>query len=739
MKKYCRPIQDIFYVIVSIQVAICALICINYLGFQIPLLRQIIGFIYLLFVPGLLILGILNPKKMQPLESILYTVGLSISILFFLGASLNAISPYIGISRPISLIPLISTIVLANICLYFMGTMHGNRNAFYDITKYVRRLPLNPLLFLSLMPFISIFGTYLANYHHNNYLQLLIILIISIIIILIGFDIFFPPILYPFAIYAISISLLFHMSLISMHIWGTDIYTEYALSNVVLKNSFWNPTDPSAVNPMLSIVLLAPIFSIICNTSLVWIFKISYPLLFALVPICLYALIRKQTSDKIAILSCILFISETPFYTTMLQAARQQIAMFFLCLLTLTIVDDKLSKINKSVLYIIFSSSLVVSHYGTSYIAIIFLIMASLLLNAIYHPLILPFIISIKNILKLDSNISRIADEDRIIGLYSILFFVTFALAWYMFIANSEDFNSIVYIGHHIANSIGEDFLNPNNVEGLSVVMFQPIYLSHDVSRYLHLITQLFISMGLFSIITKWAEFKFRSEFLALSLIAFFVCLVSLTTPYTSVALGIGRFYLLMLCFLAPFCIIGCKYFFNEIGKFFRRICSYRFSSRYSQFLSLFLAIFLLFNSGLVSEVLQDGPTDVSLNSTMKYKGPLYNDEENIAARWLGYKMNESRLVYAGAYDKFILKAYVLHWQSIGEIHSDLRILPDSYKYLGSTIARYNGMVNVNRESKGYSTTYVDFRDTIFYNEIILINNKIYDNNGAQIYCLFNP
>ena len=60
--------------------------------FNISYLRQIWGFFYLLFVPGYVFLKVLNLNEIDIIETILLSVGSSISILMFLGLFLNEIS-----------------------------------------------------------------------------------------------------------------------------------------------------------------------------------------------------------------------------------------------------------------------------------------------------------------------------------------------------------------------------------------------------------------------------------------------------------------------------------------------------------------------------------------------------------------------------------------------------------------------------------------------------------------------
>lgn len=131
----------------------------------------------------------------------------------------------------------------------------------------------------------------------------------------------------------------------------------------------------SNVNAMLSVVMLAPIFSILYNIPLIWIYKIIYPILFSLVPIGLLKVFQKQTNDKVAFLSCFYFISILTYYSEMISLARQQIAELFLVIIIVVMLDENLTLTNKAIMYTIFGFSLAVSHYGLYYLFIFSLLL----------------------------------------------------------------------------------------------------------------------------------------------------------------------------------------------------------------------------------------------------------------------------------------------------------------------------------------------------------------------------
>ena len=180
-------IKKFLKVILSIQFAIWGAIGLDVIGLQIPIMRQLIGFIYLIFVPGIIILRILKLHKLGNIETLLYAVGLSIATLMFMGLFMNTVYPFFGISGPISSTPLIITIsavVLGLCCISYKRDKDFCDPRFIEIKDIVSP----PTLFLCLIPFLAIFGTYLVNFHHNNNIFIFLIIIIAIKYFLVVFE-----------------------------------------------------------------------------------------------------------------------------------------------------------------------------------------------------------------------------------------------------------------------------------------------------------------------------------------------------------------------------------------------------------------------------------------------------------------------------------------------------------------------------------------------------------------------
>ena len=105
------------------------MILINILvGFNINFLylRQILGFLFLILIPGLLIMLCFKIRTVKFWEYLVYTVGLSIAFIMFAGLVVNWTLPALNITdKPLSLWPIL---ICFNIFLIILGIIAWNRN-----------------------------------------------------------------------------------------------------------------------------------------------------------------------------------------------------------------------------------------------------------------------------------------------------------------------------------------------------------------------------------------------------------------------------------------------------------------------------------------------------------------------------------------------------------------------------------------------------------------------------------
>lgn len=649
--------NNIYIVIISLQLALLGTIFNSIIGINIPLLREIIGFLDLTFIPGLLLLIILKVKNFNFIEWISYSVGLSISFLMFMGLFMNTFYPHFGISKPISLVPLTVTLMILITLLlsiaYFQGRNTQNDNYYFKITD----INIIQTLSFCLLPFISIFGIYLLNYFNNNILLITLILIISIIPLLVSYN-KIEYNLYPFLLFSIALALLFHYSLVSGYINGYDIQIEHYLSKQVIDRSYWNLNNGNNSNSMLSIVILAPIYSLITSINLAWVYKVIYPLIYAFTSILLYNIYQKQTNSKIAFLSTFFFMSVFTFYVGMPQLARQEIGEIFFVALIYLIFNDKINLLQKSVISVIFTFSLVASHYALSYIFIF----------AILIIWILSYLLK---------------DRKNNISSSFILLFFTIMLTWYMYTSNSSNLSIITSLLENVLSSFRE-LLNPNYVQGMEVVVSN-VSPTREISKWLHIISQVFIFIGLITVFNNKEHLSLNIKYKLFLVINFIICIAGISVPYISNALNTMRLYHITLIILAPLFVIGGVNILKKIVGILN--LNSQNETKYYLFLSLFLSLFLIFNSGIVYEITRENPNYISFNNSID--APRFTETEVSAVKWLQDEKNPRLDVYADLNRGLLLTGFFNGWNIFSEsgktflFGSKINITNNTYIFLG--------------------------------------------------------
>jgi uncharacterized membrane protein len=721
-------------VVLGVQLLLWLTLVLEENGAGIPLLRQVVGFVYLTWVPGIVLLRVLRVHKIGAIETLLFSVGLSISTVLFLGFTINTIYPMLDLLRPISEGPLLITLTV----FVFVGAVLAyivDRD--FDQPEYIETGETFgwPVFLFALLPFMAIFGAWLVNNYRVNTLLFILLAVIAIVPALVAFRRIVPERYYPFVIWTVALALLLHGSLISNHIWGWDINQEFYISNLVVQNAAWDFSIYSNINAMLSIVMLAPIYSILCNIEIVWIFKIVYPILFSLVALGIYVIARRQSYDRVAFYGTFFFITFFVFYQEMLQVARQEIAELFLVLIALLLINKDLNKMRKYLLLIVFSFSLAVSHYGLSYLFMVTIGLAWVIL----------VVSELGSFNRIRDRFSPLFDwekrgygpnfrprhaGERAITLDYVLLFFIFALGWYMFISSSSALNSITGLALQFSDNMVSGFLDPETTQGLSIIVTEATTPIHQFGKYLQLGAQFFIFFGIVSLLLKPQKmdlggeyFAIDREYFAVSLVNFALAAAGVLLPFFSSALNTTRLYQITLIFLAPFFVIGVLEAFRFLRRVFRSTELDLSGETATRAIAAFLCIFVLFNTGFIYSALGVDPTSIALDDRIDY--PRFNPQEIAGAEWLHAVGN--RTINSDTPRAVVLEGFV--GKMARKMPADpSQVRKNSYIYLGTynVLTQKLSLVRVNEVVR--VKVYTDIGPFTARRGII------YDNGGARVY-----
>jgi uncharacterized membrane protein len=708
--------------ILSSQLALLVLVGLDKLGLEVPILRQILGFIYLTFIPGFVVLKALKIGELNSVEELLYSVGLSLSFVMFVGIVMNCLYPIFQISKPISETPLIVTI---SSITFIISCILFNKDRLRPFSINMRKMPSPSFLSLSLLPFLAVFGTYLLNFYDNNVLLLILLAIVSTIPLLAVLD-KVPSKEYPFAIWAISISLLLHNSLIGHYVsWG-DSEGEYLVSNFVLMNGSWDRNVSTTTNSLLSLAFLYPAYSIICNLELTWVFKIIYPLLFSLTPVALYLAFKERIGEKSAFLSSSLFMFSFVFFTVLSRNTRTGLSLFFLSLLILLMMNDKMNKTKKTALAIAFALAVVVTYYGVSYMLLTFL------------PLVV----------LLDFLLDRRSSKNNLItSTFAILFF-SFTIAWYMYTSNLSGFDTTVKLGKDFVDGFAELLGVPRSSPTYYLLRRQSISL--EITKYLYFVFTFFIAIGVLDLTYRMVREKravFPKDYSLLSIVSLLLLLATLLPmPW-----NVQRTFQVTLIFLAPFSVLGFTKLFSAFTRIFGRSSSHKSTLRLFSFL---LLTFLIFNSGILSATItkdlnpnilinkkhveEEGDIEEKAYFYMVYL-PIY---DVYSSRWLlSNSIGKEVVIYNGIMHHLGGVAYHYSLFRPSDIKSYLEGF--AYKYKKISSLREGEMERGAYLHLGYCPykegLIADYYPTQYFNTtefypILNSINKLYDNGGSAVY-----
>lgn len=743
-------IKEFLLLIITIQVMFSVLLFLDYAGLRIPILENVVGFIFILFVPGMLLLRLLNIDGIRRNGPILlYTVGLSLAILMLVGFLMNTIYPLFGISKPLSFTSIFVTINIFVVILCFICYKVDRSRRYKLILRnlkdmVIKKSPPNhvnvknlitpSVLFSLLIPFLSVLGAYMMNVYQFNALTMIMIFLIGLMALLVGIGRIDSK-FYPLFVFVISFSLLLHKSLITNYIWGWDINNEYFLASQVISNSFWNQNLPMNYNSMLSVMMMAPILSTFINTGLIWIMKIVYPFIFSLTPLGLYYVFYKQTSPRIAFFAAFFFMIQFTFYTEMLSLIRQQVAELMLVLVLMIMVNEQMDITKRSILAVIFGLSIVVAHYGLAYIMMFILSVSMLFLYILdKNPgnVFMRYLAKSGKKYEVNTKIKQyrsIIKKSRIIITPPfVALFVLFILIWDIYTSNSTIFQSFLNIGCNIINNI-YSFMDPNATQGLSLVMQQQVTPLRNMQKDFYLISQLFIAVGVLALLLGKDGMKFKKEFKALSLAAFIVLMAGVFLPFFSSQMNTSRLYHMSLIILAPFCILGIIKIFNVLKLFlkFNPFSKLNFSrNNLFTVISIFLVVFLFFDTGFTYQILDKADvTSIALSATCDF--PKFDQREVTSGKWLQKYSDNNITIYADKNRASVLNSMI----SCIEV-------PAYFDLVNSTSYIFLGTVNIAKNriliSQMVGANVVIDESYRSPGEILRGRFRIYDDGGSYIY-----
>ena len=673
---------------------------------NIPYIKQIIGFLFLTLLPGLLILQILKLNKIGSTEKFVLSVGLSISFIMLFGLLINNLSLALGYETPLSTAPLLISFNIAFIILAIIGYKINKDPIFtlpnLNLSTSEKAFLIIPIFF----PVLSIFGTRIMNTTDNNTVLMFVLFLIAAYVVSICFlNRKFPKRLYPVVIFLISTSLVLMFALRSNHIIGMDRHSEYYFFQTTLNNLYWSIIGRSTLDACLSISLLPAIYQSILNPSEEYLYKLLVPMMISISPLIAYLLSKKHIGELYAFLASFFFMSQ---YMFVFPGGRTMVAILFFALAVMTFFSDGINIPIKRLLFIIFMASCLVSHYSTTY-AFFFLMLISF---------------SASKMLSTRYNFKMLTTARLIILFFTMIFL------WYGQVTGVP-FTSGVHFVQNTLTSLQDMFIE----ESRSVTMQKLLgadpehdHISFKIELGLTWITFLFIAIGVITTVKRYKEMiilpeikisgqevlkkRFEIEYLVIALVCSGLLAATVAVPHISKGYDLNRVYNMVVVILSLFFVIG------------GITLSKHLKIRAYVIILMILIPYFLFVLGPMHNILGN-PRAITLNSDGKFYNMYYvHDQDSYGAKWVGKHHEKDLGIFADVQGRLRLKSQT---NPADAIKSRPLIIGRGFK--GYIYLWYRNVMRGELiDKKGVTYNMTDYSDTF------IERNRIYDNGGSEVW-----
>jgi len=721
---------------------------------DVPVLRPLLGYFFLAIIPGLVILHLLKLNEIPLTEKFALSVALSTAFVLILGLIINIVYPLVGYETPLSTI---SVLVSFSVVLLILGVIGYFRNGAGSIVSWGElELSTHEKLYLLLpgfFPLLSILGMYFLNTENNNFVLIaLLFIVIGYIIVISTLQSRVSSKIYPLLVYLIGISLILMLGLRSPHILGVDVNLEYYYFQLTTVAEKWQMVGGS-LDSCLSVTLLPAAYQALLNINPEYLYKLLYPLLFSVVPLIVYLISRQFFGGYWSFIAAFFFISQLLF----LDAAanpRTTLAILFFGAAIMVLFRKELGTFISSLFFMIFAFCCILSHYSTSYLFAIVLILTWVTTLLIRQPTLLRIIkqmtkystAQIKGGTTQHAKYATTLHKDKVAGgvpvsnrrvsFIIVFLFLSMIFLWYSQITE-RTFESGVHFIAEAVEGIPQFFERESRSKAITTLLgfgAQDKGFPHDFGIVCNWMSFALIAIGVSIIGAEHVKRtlyphstklflpssckKGNAEFFIICLICCTILVAAVAIPHFS-AYGVNRTFTQMAVVLAPFFVIG--------GLMLAKVIRAKSASLATGILLLVLIPYFSLNTGLMHQVFGQ-PRSMTLNS----KGAAYDlmyiyEQEVYACQWLN-EYRGQQLIYGDA-------------TADGRLLSQGGVSPNSYRPLvdglisGTKIKGYIFLRHYNLAEGRLSRTFTDDEYYLAqYADKFAVNSKVYANGGSEIW-----
>jgi len=310
--------------------------------------------------------------RSSAMERFAYSVAGALLFLIIGGLAINTVLPWLGVPRPLASIPVLILVDVINLVLF---AVRQRRPAIPSWRAGLARLGAHDIRLLvtaALCIPLAILGANRLNNGSGDQLTMVAlgVMVLSFILLLAWADKVAPGVI-SIVLYLVAAALLFMTSLRGWSVTGHDIQLEYRVFQLTAAHGHWDISSfKDAFNACLSITILPTEFASLMHIDDPYIFKLFFPLLFAVSPVMVYGLSNRYFSKRLSILAAIYFVGFPTFLSDMPFLNRQEIALVFVGAGLLAITNPHWKKRRRQTMLVLAGIGVEVAHYSSSYVFI---------------------------------------------------------------------------------------------------------------------------------------------------------------------------------------------------------------------------------------------------------------------------------------------------------------------------------------------------------------------------------
>jgi uncharacterized membrane protein len=556
-----------------------------HLGYSVPYVRAITGMVLLGVLPGALAYRLLS-RTSEPIGLfLLYSVGLSLAIVSILTVLLSELSPLLGVVDPLSTIPFAATVTTLVVLFVLSSLLRDGAPFSYP---HLDRTSIKVAVLLLSLPLLSVLAAWLVRDYGVN--VLMYIVIFGVVALVFAAPRWLPTELYPLAVFAIATTALLHRNLVSEFLIGHDVQLNYYLSSQIMALGQWDPALGGSLISLPVVTAVPVAYASVAGIGLALVMKGVYSVIFALVPVGMFYLFDRVFDRNAAFFGCSLFIVYHAFFES--TPDKQPIAELFAVLVLITLLYRLTRSATDYLLLVLLSVGLIQTHYGLTYVFVIVLFGASVL---VYGTRLL----------------TGTALNNRLPLSYAVLLFIA-ATEWY-FLTSPELTFRIQGLPFTIFDQLSLllSLTVPLSDTGASYTnqAREPLY---SLIVYLYLCMTALVGLGLLrralSVVRAHRIDRPSADTELVALAGVFFALLG-SSYFVSGNLGADRLYQIALLVVGPFAAVG----YVTLRSVFSRVVSSARRIGWVPLSCLVIAIWLV-NAGVVYQAAGLPPTAVTLD-----------------------------------------------------------------------------------------------------------------------------